>query len=77
MEALAEGELTRLQRGFGYTREELKMVIAPMALEGKEAMWSMGDDTPDCAAGARAASALWLLPAAIRAGHESGDRFLA
>ena len=39
-------EITRLQRGFGYTREDLKMVVAPMALEGKEATWSMGDDTP-------------------------------
>ena len=44
--ALPEDEVTRLQRGFGYTREDLKMVIAPMALEGKEATWSMGDDTP-------------------------------
>src|SRR5271166_5755129 len=43
---LPEGEVSRLQRGFGYTREDLKMVVAPMALEGKEATWSMGDDTP-------------------------------
>jgi len=43
---LPEDELTRLQRGFGYTREDLKMVITPMAVEGKEATWSMGDDTP-------------------------------
>src|SRR5271166_5948134 len=46
VEVLPEVEVTRLQRGFGYTREDLKMVIAPMALEGKEATWSMGDDTP-------------------------------
>ncbi len=43
---LSEKEITRLQHGFGYTREDLKMVVAPMALEGKEATWSMGDDTP-------------------------------
>src|SRR5271157_1668927 len=43
---LSEDEVSRLQRGFGYTREDLKMVVAPMALEGKEATWSMGDDTP-------------------------------
>ncbi len=36
----------RLQRGFGYTREEVKMVVTPMAMESKEAVWSMGDDTP-------------------------------
>jgi glutamate synthase (NADPH/NADH) large chain len=39
-------EITRLQRGFGYTSEDVKMVVAPMALESKEATWSMGDDTP-------------------------------
>jgi glutamate synthase (ferredoxin) len=43
---LSQDEITRLQRGFGYTREEVKMVVAPMALESKDATWSMGDDTP-------------------------------
>ena len=43
---LPEEEVRRLQHGFGYTREDLKLVIAPMALEGKDAIWSMGDDTP-------------------------------
>src|SRR5204862_3093356 len=31
---------------FGYTREDLKLVIAPMARDAKEPIWSMGDDTP-------------------------------
>src|SRR5208283_4802308 len=44
--ALDKDDLTRLQRGFGYTREEVKMVVTPMAVESKEAIWSMGDDTP-------------------------------
>ena len=35
-----------LQALFGYTREDLKLVIGPMARDGKEAVWSMGDDTP-------------------------------
>jgi glutamate synthase domain-containing protein 2/glutamate synthase domain-containing protein 1/glutamate synthase domain-containing protein 3 len=43
---LAEGELLRLQFGFGYTREDVKMVLAPMIADGKDAVWSMGDDTP-------------------------------
>jgi glutamate synthase (ferredoxin) len=43
---LEKANLMRLQRGFGYTREEVKMVVGPMALESKEAVWSMGDDTP-------------------------------
>ena len=46
VETLPEDEITRLQRSFGYTREDLKLVIAPMATEGKDATWSMGDDTP-------------------------------
>ncbi len=39
-------ELTDLQQVFGYTREDVKMVLTPMAAEGKDAVWSMGDDTP-------------------------------
>ena len=31
---------------FGYTQEEIKHVLAPMAEEGKEITFSMGDDTP-------------------------------
>jgi glutamate synthase (ferredoxin) len=38
--------LTAIQRGFGYTREDVKMILQPMAAEGKDAVWSMGDDTP-------------------------------
>ncbi|HEY5341810.1 MAG TPA: glutamate synthase large subunit [Candidatus Aquilonibacter sp.] len=39
-------QLAELQRRFGYTREDVKMVLAPMASDGKEPLWSMGDDTP-------------------------------
>jgi glutamate synthase (ferredoxin) len=38
--------LLNAQRGFGYTREDVKMILQPMATEGKDAVWSMGDDTP-------------------------------
>ncbi len=38
-------ELNRLQRRFGFTREDVRMILAPMAAEGKDALWSMGDDT--------------------------------
>ncbi|GIV59944.1 MAG: glutamate synthase [Rhodothermaceae bacterium] len=31
---------------FGYTLEDERLLIAPMALKGKEAIGSMGDDTP-------------------------------
>lgn len=34
------------QRNFGYTREDVRMILQPMAVDGKDAVWSMGDDTP-------------------------------
>jgi glutamate synthase domain-containing protein 2/glutamate synthase domain-containing protein 1/glutamate synthase domain-containing protein 3 len=42
---LVAAELNRLQHCFGYTREDVRMILAPMATEGKDAVWSMGDDT--------------------------------
>ena len=36
--------LLRRQHAFGYTEEELKMVIAPMASRGQEPVGSMGND---------------------------------
>ncbi len=36
----------RAQANFGYTKEDLRMVLQPMFAEGKDAIWSMGDDTP-------------------------------
>jgi glutamate synthase (NADPH/NADH) large chain len=47
LEAAPDAErLLHAQRGFGYTREDVKMILQPMATEGKDAVWSMGDDTP-------------------------------
>ena len=37
--------LVTRQIAFGYTEEDLKMVIAPMASQGQEAVGSMGDDS--------------------------------
>jgi len=36
----------RRQRAFGYTEEELRMIITPMARTGAEPIGSMGTDTP-------------------------------
>ena len=36
----------RRQQMFGYTHEELKILLAPMAAKGMEALGSMGTDTP-------------------------------
>jgi len=38
--------VARRQRTFGYTEEELKIILAPMARTGGEALGSMGTDTP-------------------------------
>src|SRR5690606_11750438 len=35
-----------LQRAFGYTAEDIRLIVSPMAGEGKEPTWSMGDDAP-------------------------------
>ena len=67
---LSKDEITRLQRGFGYSREEVKMVVAPMALESKDATWSMGDDTPIAPLATHAASFVWVLPPEVCAGYE-------
>ncbi len=39
-------QLGHLQRVFGYTYEDVRIVIRPMAREGADPIWSMGDDTP-------------------------------
>ena len=44
--ALEAADLNRLQLGFGYTKEDVNMILKPMATDGKDAVWSMGDDTP-------------------------------
>ena len=38
--------VTRRQQVFGYTEEELRLLVAPMARTGAEAIGSMGTDTP-------------------------------
>ncbi|MBX6387431.1 MAG: glutamate synthase large subunit [Frankia sp.] len=38
--------VTRRQQVFGYTQEELRVIIAPMARNGVEPIGSMGTDTP-------------------------------
>jgi glutamate synthase (NADPH/NADH) large chain/glutamate synthase (ferredoxin) len=42
----AKHDLIEAQRAFGYTNEDLMLVLQPMGAEGHDAVWSMGDDTP-------------------------------
>ena len=45
--ARAPGEpVRRLQLAFGYTQEDMKVMLAPLAINGEEAIGSMGNDTP-------------------------------
>ena len=39
-------ELRKRQHAFGYSLEDLELILHPMAEDGKEAIGSMGDDTP-------------------------------
>ncbi len=40
------GSVNRRQRTFGYTEEELRILLAPMAKTGMEPLGAMGSDTP-------------------------------
>ena len=39
-------DLVRLQRAFGWTEEDVEVLIRPMAVDAKEPVGSMGNDTP-------------------------------
>ncbi|MBS1642529.1 MAG: glutamate synthase large subunit [Bacteroidetes bacterium] len=43
---LEHEQVSKYQKAFGYSTEDLETIIAPMALEGKEPIGSMGTDTP-------------------------------
>ncbi|HEX3908541.1 MAG TPA: glutamate synthase large subunit [Mycobacteriales bacterium] len=45
--------VVRRQQTFGYTEEELRLIVAPMGRNGAEAIGSMGTDTPVAALSAR------------------------
>src|SRR5207237_8056 len=45
--------LVRRQAAFGCSREEIELLLKPMAADGTEAVGSMGDDTPPAVLSAR------------------------
>ena len=45
--------VARRQQTFGYTQEELRLILEPMALKGEEPIGSMGTDSPIAALSAR------------------------
>jgi len=44
--AHSPASVRRRQRAFGYTEEELKVLLTPMAMNGAEPLGAMGSDTP-------------------------------
>ena len=46
IDGFEDGDLLQQQQSFGYTIEDLKMILAPMATNGQEPVGSMGTDTP-------------------------------
>ncbi len=38
--------MARAQTRFGYSAEDLRLILTPMGAEGHEPVWSMGDDAP-------------------------------
>ena len=58
---------------FGFTQEDLRVLLAPTAAKAEEPIGSMGNDSRRRAVGPPAA-AVQLLQAALRAGHEPADR---
>ncbi|MGE5184482.1 MAG: glutamate synthase large subunit [Acidobacteriota bacterium] len=56
---IAGDDLVRLQRAFGYTDEDLELILDPMAATGKEPIGSMGTDTPLAVLSDRAPNLSW------------------
>ncbi|HET9111089.1 MAG TPA: glutamate synthase central domain-containing protein, partial [Ktedonobacterales bacterium] len=45
-DTLAVSELLPRQALFGYSHEDVELIVRPMTRDGAEPLWSMGDDTP-------------------------------
>ena len=74
---LAKEELRRRQLAVGITMEDLEMVLHPMVDDAKEAIGSMGDDSPMAVLSEQVPRAAPLLPAELQPGHQPADRQLA
>ncbi len=61
VDSLDPDDQVRVEAAFGVTREELSMVLKPMAVDAKEPSFSMGDDTPLAAVATRPRSPFHFL----------------
>ena len=73
-EPAANEPLLQRQQAFGYTREDIEFLMAPMAEGAEEAVGSMGADNPVAVLSSPPEAARELLPAELRAGHQPGHR---
>ncbi len=62
------------QRAFGYTDEDVRFLMTPMAVNGEEPIGSMGTDIAARLPVGQAAAAVQLLQTALRAGDQPADR---
>ena len=62
------------QGAYGVTKEEVAMVLKPMAADAKEPTFSMGDDIPFATASAAPAPAVQRGEATVRPGEQPADR---
>ena len=66
--------LRQRQLAFGYSQEDLRVLLAPMAANGEEPIGSMGNDNALAVLSRQPPAAVHLLQAALRAGHQPADR---
>ncbi len=59
---------------FGYTQEDMKVILAPLARNAEEAVGSMGNDSPLAVLSDRKPAPLLVLQAALRPGDEPAGR---
>ena len=69
-EVVSAAALSQRQQAFGYTEEELNVLLKPMAASGAEPIGSMGNDARARLPLGAVTGALRLLQPAVRAGHE-------
>ena len=66
-------QLPMYQKAFGYMTEDVERFIKPMVTEAKEAIGSMGDDTPPAVISRHPPITLHLLQTTLRASNEPTD----
>ena len=72
--AMDDDALTRSLQAFGYTGETMRFMLRPLIEEQRDPIGSMGNDTRPRLPLRPGPPGLRLLQAALRPGHEPGDR---